>query len=455
MDLAAFRHLLTPAGQEALAAAQAVAPREADFLSHFQTLSKRYPAGLARAALETAILRLEAAAKFPFADQLYWTRTALEQASSHPVAAYRAGRYRPFSRLADLGCSAGGDTIALAAIAGAGTATLGLDLDPLRLALAQANLAALGLAGRAALVQADLTAPLPFIFSPPSLPGRSSSAGRGGRGVRDSAPALFFDPARRLGHRRIFTVEDYHPPLSIIQSWLPRFPALGVKLSPGVDLAELSAYDAELEFISLKGELKEAVLWFGPLKTAARRATLLPGPPPDESGGYPSQTRIAGFPYQAPVSTGAEARPFAAHTLAVDSAAALDSLPPNLSEPRAYLYEPDPAILRSGLVRPLAEQLNAAQLDPDIAYLTAAHLQPTPFARAWPVEAWFPFQLKRLRLYLRQHHVGQVTVKKRGSPLEPSALIRDLRLSGDEARVVVLTHLRGEPIVIVCSEILS
>ena len=102
-------------------------------------------------------------------------------------------------------------------------------------------------------------------------------------------------------------------------------------------------------------------------------------------------------------------------------------------------------------MRPLAEQLNAAQLDPDIAYLTAAHLKPTPFARAWPVEAWFPFQLKRLRLYLRQHHVGQVTVKKRGSPLEPSALIRDLRLSGDEARVVVLTHLRGEPIVIVCA----
>ena len=169
MDLAAFRHLLTPAGQEALAAAQAVAPREADFLSHFQTLSKRYPAGLARAALETAILRLEAAAKFPFADQLYWTRTALEQASSHPVAAYRAGRYRPFSRLADLGCSAGGDTLALAAVA----PTLGLDLDPLRLALAQANLAALGLAGRAALVQADLPAPLPVIFSPPALPGRS------------------------------------------------------------------------------------------------------------------------------------------------------------------------------------------------------------------------------------------------------------------------------------------
>jgi SAM-dependent methyltransferase len=413
-------------------------PARADFLAHFQTLSKRYSAGLARAALEIAILRLEAAAKFPFAEKLYWTRPALEQASSHPVAAYRAERYRPFSRLADLGCSAGGDTLAMAALA----PTLGLDLDPLRLALARANLAALGLAERAAFVQADLAASLP-------LPSPPSPLLQGGKG---SAPALFFDPARRSGHRRLFSVEDYHPPLSIIQSWLPRFPALGVKLSPGVELAELSAYgNAELEFISLKGELKEAVLWFGPLRTAARRATVLTGPPPDESGGYPSQTRSAGFPYQAPVSTGAEAGPFAAHTLAVDTPSALHALPPNLSEPLSYLYEPDPAILRAGLVRPLAEQLSAAQLDPDIAYLTADRPVSIPFARCWPVEAWFPFQLKRLRTYLRQHHVGHVTVKKRGSPLEPEALIRDLRLSGEESRVVVLTHLRGEPIVIVCA----
>ncbi|HNT24730.1 MAG TPA: hypothetical protein PKM21_10220 [Anaerolineales bacterium] len=401
MDLAAFRLLLTPAGQEALHAAQSLAPREADFLAHYQSLSKRYPADLARAAIETAILRLEAAVKFPFAGKLYWTRPALEQASSHPVAAYRAGRYRPFERVADLGCSAGGDTLALAEVA----PTLAIDLDPLRLALAQANLAALGLSGRAAFVQADLARPLPFYSS-------SQTAG--------SQTALFFDPARRAGQRRLFTVEDYHPPLSIVQSWLPGFPALGVKLSPGVDLAELSGYQAELEFISLKGELKEAVLWFGPLKSTTRRATLLPGP----------------------------------HTLAAESSYAsdLDNLSPNLSQPRAYLYEPDPAILRAGLVRPLAEMLGAAQLDPDIAYLTAGTRQPTPFARAWPVEAWFPFQLKRLRAYLRQHNVGQVTVKKRGSPLEPEALIRDLRLSGEERRVVVLTHLSGEPITLICHE---
>ena len=384
MDIGDFKALLIPAGQEALEAALALQPQEANYLRDYTTLSSRYPAGLTRAALETAILRGEASVKFPFADRMYFTRPALEQASAYEVSAYRMQRYRPFERVVDLGCSIGADTLALAALA----PTLGLDLDPLRLAMAQANLHALGLGERGAFVRADLGSYLPFQPSP--------------------GLALFFDPARRAGDRRIFSVRDYQPPLSRMQAWLPRTPAAGVKVSPGVKLDELEAYDAEIEFISLRGELKEATLWFGPLKTARFRATVLPGP----------------------------------HTLT----ASADLIP--LSEPRAYIYEPDPSILRAGLVATLGAQLGAAQLDPDIAYLTADALHTTPFARAWVVEDWFPFSLKRLRSALRERRVGRVTVKKRGSPLQPEALIRDLKLKGDQQRVVFLTHLRGRPIVI-------
>jgi peroxiredoxin len=42
-----------------------------------------------------------------------------------------------------------------------------------------------------------------------------------------------------------------------------------------------------------------------------------------------------------------------------------------------------------------------------------------------------------------------VTVKKRGSPLEPEILIHDLHLKGEQERVVFLTQLRDKPIVIV------
>jgi hypothetical protein len=152
------------------------------------------------------------------------------------------------------------------------------------------------------------------------------------------------------------------------------------------------------------------VLWFGPLKSALRRATLLPG----------------------------------RHTLIADR-----RFPTTLAPPLRYLYEPDPAILRAGLVTTVAAQLDAHQLDPDIAYLTADTLTPTPFARAYVVEASFPFQLKRLREYLRARGVGQVTVKKRGSPLAPEALIHRLKLAGPESRVVFLTHVQGKPYVLI------
>ena len=387
MQLEDFQSLLSPVGQVALQAAVDMRPVEADFLRCQAVLSRSFSPEMARAALEIAILRREAEEKFPYADRMYFSRQALEQASSYAISTYRAQRFQPFSRLADLGCSIGGDTLALAAVA----PVVGIDLDPLRLAMARANLDALGLANRAGFVRADLSSGLPLRSDPSS--------------------GLFFDPARRSGHRRAFSVHAYQPPLSIVQDWLRRTPALGVKISPGVNLDELGPYDAEVEFISLSGELKEAVLWFGPLKTAHRRATLLPGP----------------------------------HTLERQDGP-LERLP--LSEPRAYLYEPDPAVLRAGLVGNLGQLLGAAQLDPDIAYLTADERLVTPFARAWQVETWLPFQLKRLREALRQRHVGQVVVKKRGSPLQPDDLIRQLRLEGDQQRVIFLTHLRGRPIAI-------
>jgi SAM-dependent methyltransferase len=387
VELPVFRALLSSRGQAAIQAAMALEPREVDFLVHFSSLSRQYPSELARAALEIAILRREAAAKFPFAERMYFTREGLEQATAYEVSTYRAKRYRPFPSCLDLGCSLGGDTLALASL----IATLGVDKDELRLNMARANLESLGLGERVTFIQADLNDPLPFQSRP---------------GV-----ALFLDPARRSGGKRIYSVNDYQPALKIVGGWLEHFSALGVKISPGVKREEISHYDAELEFISLHGELKEAVLWFGSLKNAKRRATLLPGE----------------------------------HSLAFEDE---PDLP--VEEPRAYLYEPDPAILRAGMVRNLGQILDAAQLDPEIAYLTADTIKPTPFARVWAVLDWFPFGLKRLRSYLREQAVGQVVVKKRGSPLQPEVLIRDLRLKGEQERVLFLTQLRGRPIVIIC-----
>jgi hypothetical protein len=185
-----------------------------------------------------------------------------------------------------------------------------------------------------------------------------------------------------------------------------------VKISPGVDYDELPE-DTEIEFISVQGEVKEGVLWFGELRSGVgRRATLLPS----------------------------------AETLTDDE---MPDEPIAVMEPRAYLYEPDKAVIRAHLVEALAWQLAAAKLDEEIAYLTADSFQPTPFARCFAITDWFPFQLKRLRHYLREHGIGQVTIKKRGSPLEPESLQHQLRLEGEGECILFLTQVGGEAAVLI------
>jgi hypothetical protein len=51
--------------------------------------------------------------------------------------------------------------------------------------------------------------------------------------------------------------------------------------------------------------------------------------------------------------------------------------------------------------------------------------------------------VKRLRAALRSRNVGRLTVKKRGSAVEPDGLRRALRLSGTGEATVVLTRVAG------------
>jgi SAM-dependent methyltransferase len=378
MNLTDFQGLFTDTGRAGIAAATALTPREQDFLAHFQKLSKQFPSDIARSALETAIFRLEAQKKFgDNAKKLFFTREALEQATPWQVAAYRAKRFAGFETVLDLGCSIGGDTLYMSKE----SRVIGIDRDELRLTMARANMAALGLSAEFAL--ADLNSPLPF-----------AETFRRSTTTNEQQTAIFFDPARRSNQRRIYSIKDYQPPLSKVHQWGTHIPAAGVKISPGVKIDELNEFDCEIEFISLNGELKEACLWFGPLKTAEMRATVLPG----------------------------------GHTLTGERRTDADSTTFPVSKPRSYLYEPDPAVIRAGLVTTVGEMLDAGQLDSSIAYLTGDKWIETPFARVWEIEDWMPFNLKKLRAYLRENNVGKVTVKKRGSPITPEQLIRDLKL---------------------------
>lgn len=378
MDLSTFQRLLTSEGESILAEAVAFAPTDATLLACHQQLRKRFPIDLVKAALETAILRRKAAGKFSHADRMYFTREALEQSSGEVIATYRAKRFAPFERLGDFGCGIGGDLIGLASV---GSVTA-IESDELRLAMARENVQVYR--RQAKFIAGDVL----------SLP-------------LSQFDAAFLDPDRRAGGRRKLRIDEYAPSLDAVRSRLPAGFPLGVKVAPGAPWDDLQSYDAEKEFISVDGELKECVLWFGPLKTTGWRATVLPQ----------GETLFANSPVPA-----TEPGP-----------------------PLVFLYDPDSAIVRSGLVSNLGQMLQARPVDAEIAYLTADNYTSTPFAKCYAIEESMTFHARRLGERLRALNVGPVTIAKRGSAVDVDELRRKWRLTGSESRVVILTRVLGKP----------
>jgi THUMP domain-like len=233
--------------------------------------------------------------------------------------------------------------------------------------------------------------------------------------VRDlrlpAARAVFLDPARREGGRRLPAGRS-RPPLAGCLGLAGRAAGVGIKAAPGLSLG-LVPGGWEVELLADRRELREAVLWSPTMATTTRRATVFPGP------------------YTL------EARP---------------GPPVRCAPPGRFLLDPSPAVTRAGLVEELGRDLDAWKLDPRIAFLSADEPLRSPFGRPLRVEASLPWNLKRLREVLRQRGIGTVEVRKRGSAVDVTGLTTRLRLRGDGRAVVVLTRVADRPWALVCTE---
>ena len=98
----------------------------------------------------------------------------------------------------------------------------------------------------------------------------------------------------------------------------------------------------------------------------------------------------------------------------------------------------------------MAADVGATLIDPTIAYLTSDTPADSPWLSSYRIDEVLPFNLKKLKALLRTRGVGRVVVKKRGSPIEPETLARQLRGPGTGSATVVVTRVAGAPTVLVC-----
>jgi hypothetical protein len=375
VDLDTFRWLLTDDGQALLAAAT---DEKGTPLRVQKSLRERAAPDQVAAALGQVELRRHAAGKLgDEAARMYFTRDGLEQATRATVARHRAARVALVGpSVVDLTCGIGGDLVAFAR---AGLTAAGIDLDPLRVEMARANLAALGLGGAVEVGDATTLDVSPF-------------------------GTAYADPGRRGARGRTFRADDWTPPWTFVEALLTRRAC--VKVAPGIPHS-LVPERVEAEWVSDSGEVKEAVLWSPALATVARRATVI------GRGGLATLTDE-------------------------------DDVDAAVGGVGAFLYEPDGAVIRSGLVTALAAGVRGHLIDRKIAYVSGDEAFHTPFARSYRVVEELPYREKQLRAALRERRIGTLTIKKRGVDVAPEQLRQRLGLAGNEAGTIVLTRVAGE-----------
>ncbi|QOT16287.1 SAM-dependent methyltransferase [Paenarthrobacter sp. YJN-5] len=393
--------LLTTEGWELLAS---LGPyKEADAMAVNQELRKAgHPAELVAAVLTQSRLRTRAEAKFgEFARQMLFTQAGLEQATRLNVAARHAERFARagISHVADLGCGLGADSMAMASMDINVTA---VEMDETTAACATINL-------------------MPFPHAKVLHSDATSVDLNGVDGV-------WLDPARRTtstsGTKRIWDPEAFSPPLSFVEGLAATGRAVGVKMGPGMPHESVPA-GCEAQWVSVGGDVTEVTLWFNAVaRPGVRRAALVIGP--QGAAEVTSGEDIDGGP-----------------------AAAVGPV-------EGFLYEPDGAVIRAGLVADVAGMLNGHLVDEHIAYICAPELRDTPFARAYRVLDVMPYNVKALKAWVKANGIGVLDIKKRGTAVTPEELRKQLlpgkpagKAGKPKTATLVLTRIGEERVAVV------
>ncbi len=388
--LAFFR---TAEGEALLTEASRLSP---DSLTRLSRLRKRHAAELSAGAVQLLELRKRAEAKFSDAARMFFTREGLEQSTGETIAAYRAARFPLEGVTLDACCGIGGDALALAR----SRPVLAVDLNPAHALCTRTNGEILQVSHSVTALVSDVTE-LNFANL-----------------KRCGITSVFFDPSRRGtsagGERkRMRGAEDYSPPLSWATALREAFSFVAVKLSPALDDAALLNFAAPVEFISERGECKEAVLWLCESE-----------PPPEAKGGGLFRATVL-KPGQPP------------STLTF-----FQTEPVPASEILTYLYEPDPAVIRAGLIPQLAQEFLLSPVNLQRVLLTAENKIVTPFTAAYQVRETLPYHPEKLKRHLKSRGWRVEVVKKRGVEIEPEALRRQLNAGQSDGEGVTLFLFR-------------
>ena len=380
-----WKVLTSEAGQALLAEVAGVALAGPADIARWR---RGYPTGWPAAALRLVEARRKGLGKFERADRMWLDPVGVEQATAEVVARHKARRFGEGGVVVDLCSGIGGDAIARASA----NRVIAVDLDAGMTRRGTWNAGVHGVADRLMVVRARAEAfPIPT-------------------GAR-----VHVDPDRRAagrGRARAKAVADYEPGVDFLRGLPARVPGGAIKLGPSSDfLAHFGGPGFELEVVSLGGECKEVTAWFGDLADprVRRRATALPqGATWTDRDGASGRARAPG-------------------------------------SVEGWVFDPDPALIRSGLLDGFAASRGLARIAAGVDLLTGPSRDDSPFLAAFEVVELFPLDLKILRREVAERGLGPLEIKTRGLETSPENYRERLRPPGPNPATLILIAGRSDP----------
>ena len=354
-------------------------------------LREKYSPELVRSAFRLLDVRRKAEGILPNAEQLWLTNVGLEQSTALDVARHKAKRFPADVEVYDLCSGVGVDTDVLLKRG----PVVSVDINPAMVIRNKWNSAVWN--GQQS---ANLAVKVADVKSL-DLSGR----------------IVHLDPDRRDGHDRpTKRLEQYQPDLGWMQQLVKTAAGGAIKLSPASNFMQKFP-GCEIELVSLNGECKEATVWFGELAgDRSFRATVLPA---GES--------VTGDP--------------------------LDAYCPLAEAPMQYLFDPNPAVVRSGLLDQIGEMHSLQRLDKADEYLTADEIPQTDLVTAFRVEATLGNNPKELKKHLRNSPGSSYEIKCRHLKVDANELQRKLPKGDGPVKTVFFLRVNGKARVVVSERI--
>jgi len=348
-------------------------------LRNQKRLRQQFDEQLVPAAIALHEARQRAVGKLPQPERLWLSRTGLEQATAWDIARHKARRFADCEHVFDLCCGIGMDAAALTQVA----PVTAVDQSPAMVLRTAWNHEILG--------------------GPHALQTQCQD-------VRDrdwSGTFVHADPDRRDGRERpTKRLEQYLPDLSWMQQLVASARGGAIKISPASNFQQKFP-GCEIELISLHGECREATVWFGELAgTFAFSATCLD-----------SRETLSADPLSAWVA--------------------------KADATQRFLFDPDPAIVRAGLIDVLAERHSLLRLDAEEEYLTGSLLPDTAFLAAFEIEAVLGSNVKDLKSHLRSSPRSEYEIKCRRVRVEADVLRRSLPKGDGPPTVIIICRVAG------------